>query len=84
MIAVKRTSGQIEKERPSFQFSDTQDRIYSSHQITARLTEDIRNVLEEIRDKQMLQCDVRADRRMRIALEKIAKSLSAKRRKAVK
>ena len=42
---------------------------------TAALVEDIRNILEQVSQSQMLACEVRDDiRRSRIALEKLAKS----------
>lgn len=78
-ITVRRTNGKKEVERPGFTFHDTTTGTYSAEQITSRIVEDMRNVLEQIRDKQMLQCDVRADiKRMRIALERIAQNFPAK------
>ena len=49
-------------------------------QATAALIEDIRNILEDAVKSQMLQCDVREDiRRIRIALEKLARPKRRKR-----
>ena len=50
-------------------------------QVIAALTEDIRNILEDAVKSQMLQCDVREDiRRIRIALEKLARPKKRKRK----
>ena len=50
-------------------------------QATAALVEDIRNILEDAVKSQMLQCDVREDiRRIRIALEKMARPQRRKRK----
>ena len=50
-------------------------------QATTALVEDIRNILENAVQSQMLKCDVREDiRRIRIALEKLAKPKRRKRK----
>jgi hypothetical protein len=81
----KRDSKEYESVRPSFWFSGCdQDGDWSRDQVIAQLTEDIRNNLEELNKKQMLQCDVRDDvRRMRVALEKIARKLTKRRRRRI-
>lgn len=71
----KKHSQETEQVRPEFNWPS--DR--SIEWCIGQLTEDIRNVLESIRDKQMLQCDVRGDiRKMRIALERIARNFDAR------
>jgi predicted ArsR family transcriptional regulator len=78
VIQRKNEKDQTINERPQFVYLATN----SFDNSKAMLLEDARNVLEEIRDKQMLQCDVRADiQAMRIALEKIAKNMPRRRKR---
>ena len=75
-VRVQDDKGRTGWERPEYIHSRN-----TWEQATAALTEDIRNVLEEINRSQMLACDVKDDiRRIRIALEKIAKSKRKARR----
>jgi hypothetical protein len=70
--------------RPAFTYPKVQadGSLGSWVQLQAELAVDTRNVLEQIRDSQMLQCDVRADiRAMREALEKIARAVTRKKRR---
>jgi hypothetical protein len=65
---VKGTSGPVESVRPSFTFfGEGESGGFSHESILGQLTEDIRNVLEQIRDKQMLQCEARDDLRRLLA-----------------
>lgn len=64
-------------ERPAFRHN----KLYAYESCQTKLLESVRNVLEGIADSQMLQCDVRVDiRRMRIALEKIARNTPVRRK----
>lgn len=86
MISRRTLKGGIEEVRPAFNHSASTganshgERTWEREQIIAQMVEDIRNVLEQIRDKQMLQCDVRGEifsllreaRRTNRLLERIA------------
>jgi hypothetical protein len=75
MIARKKADGRTEQVRPTFLFYEREG--YGSAEATAQITEGIRNNLEDLNRKQMLQWDVRRDiAAMRIALEKIARYLA--------
>jgi hypothetical protein len=78
MITRRKPGGGIENVRPAFTWSGADaDQTTRTDVAIGQITEDIRNVLEQIRDKQMLQCDVRGMiqsqlsemRRIRIVLE---------------
>lgn len=81
MITRRNTDGTTSDERPQFSFHRPPGGSYSFEHITAELAEDSRNLLEKIRDSQMMQCDVanaiksmsREMRLCRLALQKIAK-----------
>ncbi len=75
MIKVQNDKGRTSWVRPNY--THTQN---TWEQATAALVEDIRNILEDMNQSQMLACEVRDDiRRSRIALEKLAKSKRKKR-----
>ncbi len=60
MITRKKCDGGTEEVRPTFTWAPPYGgNLHTYKSTTGQLLEDIRNVLEEIRDKQMLQCEVR-------------------------
>jgi hypothetical protein len=68
-VQIRDEKGHVSWWRPNYVHSAS-----TWEQATAALIEDIRNTLELAAKSQMLQCDVREDiRRIRIALEKIAR-----------
>jgi hypothetical protein len=61
MITRRKRGGGTEEVRPTFNWQPQDEKgFHETESCIGQLTEDVRNVLEEIRDKQMLQCDVRA------------------------
>lgn len=60
MIKRRRLSGNCETVRPSFLYSggETGPNTWDNSSIQLQLLEDIRNNIEELRQSQMLQCDV--------------------------
>lgn len=76
-MAIRRRdrNGKIESVRPSFTHAgETAQGSFNNDAAMAQLCEDTRNVLEQIRDSQMLQCDVAH------AIKDIAKNLRGLRR----
>ena len=72
---------QDDKGRGTWERPEFVHRRSTWEQATTALTEDIRNILEGAVKSQMLQCDVREDiRRIRLALEKLARPKRRKRR----
>lgn len=76
--------GKVTKTVPGWQHSRPDDRDYPGHESAqVEMLESIRNVLIDIKNSQMLQCDVRSmiceirtnTERTRIALEKIDRRL---------
>jgi hydrogenase maturation factor len=91
MITRNKRGGGTEEVRPGFAWppqNEQGDHILMS--CVGQLAEDSRNILEEIRGKQMLQCDVRSDiatiarevGRMRRVLEEAFGRKKRKRKKA--
>lgn len=74
MISRRTSKGHTEQVRPSFTHSGPNaNGNFEFLQVISQLVDDIRDILEQLRDKQMLQSDVRDDiRKMRRALERIA------------
>ena len=67
--------------RPSFNYGHTTGDTYTHPEVAAQLLGSIRNVLEDIAGGQVLSCTVAGDiRRIRIALEKMAKPKQRKRK----
>jgi len=73
-------SGEVEKQggrwvRPRFAYDDT----LAYENCATQLLESIRNVLEDIKSSQMLQCDVRQDiREIRLAVQRKRRKPKAK------
>ena len=79
MIRRKNLKGVVEEVRPQFDYAQARyEDGWSLDQCQAQLTEDIRNVLEQIRDKQTLQCDVAG------AIKDMAKQIRGLRRDLAK
>jgi hypothetical protein len=75
MIRRRNARGRIEKVRPEFNHAGPNERGNWTHdQSTAQLIESARNVLEQIRDSQTLQCDVA------LAIKRILKEMRGLRR----
>lgn len=58
MITRRKVGGGTEKVHPAFIYSAPSPTGWSTDQISAQMSESIRDTLEEIRDSQMLQCEV--------------------------
>jgi hypothetical protein len=83
-VSKKNSRGFIDQVRPAYEY-ESESGIEVCKLLMAEslrnVSEDIRQQLQFLNNKQMLQCDVRGDiRKMRIALEKIAKNTARRRR----
>lgn len=83
MIERYTASGKLENVRPQFYHHGPESTgKWVTPGITAQLIEDARNVLEEIRDSQMLHCDIAYTiKQMLVEIRGLRRDLKARRRK---
>jgi hypothetical protein len=78
MITRNNKYGKIEEVRPTFSYRgpDPNTGCYDRESVLMQLAEDIRNNLEELNRKQMLQCDVRGEiREMNANVRRMARAV---------